>query len=72
MLDECGEAWLYPDFPFARSSIELMGASGFLGYTYTEADEGGGAGTWKGKAGVNLRGEICAWRFVTSSPCKYQ
>ena len=52
MLGEYGEAWFYPDFLFARPPIELMGASGFLGYTYTE----GGAGTWKGKAGVNLRG----------------
>lgn len=38
---------ILPDFLFARSSIDLMEASSFLGYIYTEV----------GKAGVNLRGE---------------
>ena len=66
MLDECGEAWFYPGFLFVQSSTELMGASSFLGYI-TEVGERG-----KGKAGVNLRGKICAWRFVTCSPCKHQ
>jgi hypothetical protein len=56
MLDECGEAWFYPDFLFARSSIEVMGVSSFLGYIYTELGERGRSWHVERKSWVNLRG----------------
>ena len=72
MLGEYGEAWFYPDFLFARPPIELMGASGFLRYTYTEAGERGRSWRMERKSWGKSPGKICAWRFVTSSPYKHQ
>ena len=72
MLGEYGEAWFYPDFLFARPPIELMGASGFLGYTYTEAGERGRSWHVERKSWGKSPGKNCARRFVTSSPCKHQ